>query len=435
MTQAGAIWPVRQFVIIGLVAGMVMVAGFGGWLALARLSGAIIATGRLTQDRVSQIVEHLDGGLVREVLVRDGDRVSANDRLIQLDDRDTRSQLASVQDQINEVTARRARLIAERDDAPRIVFDTAAGPQTPLDETLADIRSGQSRLFQARRLSWAQEAQTLAKKKAQTAAQIAGIDAQLDALNDQSTLIQSQLTDQTTLMKQGLVPARTVANLARDDAALRGKIGALRAARAGAEIEISKNDLDQLRARSQQREDAITQLRDVEYRLTELRENRRRLDERLRALAIRSPVDGIVLGLGPIAAGSIIKPAVPLMRIVPRDCPFSISTRIAPMDVDQLYPGQSVRVRFSTLDQSAATEFEGQIRTISADALTDTASGGAFFQVSIALPLETSQRLAARRDVVPGIPVEVFIRTADQGAWAYLAKPFMIYFSRALRES
>jgi membrane fusion protein, type I secretion system len=435
MTRAPQRWPVRRFVFTGLAALIVLIAGFGGWLAMARLSGAVISPGRLTQDRASQVIQHLDGGLVRAVLVREGDRVAANDRLMQLDDREIRSRLANTEAQIYEVSARRARLIAERDDAERVTFGADQTALARRDAAMADILAGQSRQFQARRLSWSQETQTLAKKNAQTATQIAGIDAQLAALGDQLTLLQTQIKDQQALLDRGLTPARTVALLKRDRAILHGQIGALTSRRAGAEIEMSQNDLTRMRARSKQREDAIGLLRDVEFRLTELRGKRRDLDERLQALTIRAPIGGTVLGLGSIAAGSVIKPAMPLMQIVPRDRPFSISTRIAPTNINQLFPGQPVRVRFSTLDQSTETDFEGKISRISADALIDSASGGAFFQVDIELPDKTSQRLSARRDVVPGIPVEVFIRTADQTAWAYLAKPFLIYFSHALRES
>jgi len=426
---------VHRFTVIGAMALAGLLAGFGSWVMFANLSGAIIADGRLAQDRESLVVQHLNGGLVQSVSVREGDRVAVNAPLLQLDDRELQTELTVISNRLYEIMARRSRLEAERDDTPAILFAPELMARARTSDTVQLAVAGQTRLFDARRLSWSQEVTALGEQTAQFSIQIGGIDAQLAALSDQKALIDEQLGSQQVLLEKGLVQASSVVALRRELSILRGRSGAFIAQRAAAEAKIAATEVEVLRGKSRRREDAITQLRDLVFRQAELAQQRRALRERLQTLVVRAPADGIVLGLGPIAAKTVIKPAEVLMRIVPLERQFIVTARITPSQVDQLYPDQPVRLVFATIDSANAPEFDGLISQLSPDVLFDAATGVPYYRADISLSGPDAELLSRRSDLFPGMPVQVYIRTGSQPAWAYLARPFMVYFSRAMRES
>ena len=295
--------------------------------------------------------------------------------------------------------------------------------------------SGQRQLFAARNLSQERQAQAFARKSRQIEIQISGMNVQLSALETQLSLISDQLANQQVLLDRGLAQASSVLSLKRDAASLRGRIGALDADRAEAHERITATEIEGLRAQSGRREQAIARLRDLEFREHELAERRRGLQQSLDALVLRAPASGVVLGLQVTSANAVIKAAQTLMQIIPQDRVFIITTRVSPMHVDQIYPGQPVRLKFATLDLGAAPDLSGKVTRISADALIDARSQVPYYSVEIAPSEEASQYLSGRHDIIPGMPVEAYFLTTKQPAWAYLLKPLTIYFSRAFRES
>ena len=431
-------WPVRRYVLSGLLALIILGAGFGSWAALANISGAIITTGRIQEARIRQVIQHPQGGVVAQVLVREGDHVAADAPLIVLDGQALQSELNIVEIQLFELMARHARLQAERDQSPKVTFDpelTLREFQAAPGPDIEKIMAGQRRLFTARILSQERQSQALARKTRQIEIQISGMNVQLGALHTQLSLISDQLANQQALLESGLARASAVLSLKRETASLQGRIGALSADRAEAHERITAVEIEGLRAQSTRREQAIAQLRDLEFRENELAERRQALRQRLDGLVVRAPAAGVVLGLQVTSASSVIKAAQALMQIIPQDRAFVITTRILPMHVDQIYPGQPVRLKFATLDLGAAPDLSGTVARISADALVDARSQLAYYSVEIALSDAALKHLSERRDILPGMPVEAYFLTTRQPAWAYLAKPLAAYFSRAFRES
>jgi HlyD family secretion protein len=431
-------WPVRRYVLSGLLALFILGAGFGSWAVLANISGAIITTGRIQEARTRQVIQHPQGGVVAQVLVREGDSVAADAPLIVLDDQALQSELNIVEIQMFEMMARHARLQAERDQAAEITFEAAltspGAPGQPGPDT-EKIMAGQRRLFAARNLSQNRQGQALARKTRQIEIQISGMNVQLTALDTQLSLVSDQLANQQVLLERGLAQASAVLSLKREAASLQGRIGALGADRAEALERITGVEIEGLRAQSARREQAIARLRDIELRENELAERRQALRQRLDGLVVRAPSAGVVLGLQVGSAGAVIKAAQALMQIIPQDRAFVITTRIAPMHVDQIYPGQPVRLNFATLDQGATPDLSGTVARISADALVDARSQTAYYSVEIALSDAALTHLSARSDILPGMPVEAYFLTTRQPAWAYLVRPLAAYFSRAFRES
>jgi len=264
--------------------------------------------------------------------------------------------------------------------------------------------------------------------------QVDGIAAQQAALARQLDLIEEELESQRALLDRGLAQAGTVLALEREKARMSGQAGDLTARRAEAEEKITELDLEIIRLRTARREEAITRLRDLQFNELELREQRADLQRRLDRLEIRAPVSGVVHGLQVFGAGAVIRPAEPVLYLVPQDRPLVIAARVAPTDIDSVRRGQSVTLRFSSLDTRRTPEISGTVRQVSADAFTDEATGRSYYEARVVLNAGAAARLPEDTTLIPGMPVETFIRTADRTPMAYLTQPLMDYLARTFRE-
>ncbi|MCA0870851.1 HlyD family type I secretion periplasmic adaptor subunit [Seohaeicola saemankumensis] len=428
-------WSARRPVIIGMIGLLVLVGGFGTWAVTSSISGAIVAGGRIEVDRNRQVVQHPDGGVVAEILVEEGDSVELGATLIRLDSSLLRSQKLIVEGQLFELMSRRGRLDAERDGTSHVTFDPELLAIAAERPEVAELVQGQSRLFQARRDSVAREIDQLEKRRAQIRDQIVGIKAQQSSLKVQIDLIARELANQQSLLDKGLAQAATVLNLRRTSANLEGTLGELTASEAQAEGRITEIEIEILKLGTQQREEAIARLRDLRYRELELAEQRRSLQERLERLDIRAPVSGIVYGLQVHTPRSVIRAADPVLYLVPQDRPLVIAARVEPIHIDQIFVGQEVALRFSALDQRNTPELTGTVKQVSADAFEDQASRLSFYRAEIVLNEGELTRLPAGTVLIPGMPVETFIKTEDRTPLAYLIKPLADYFTKAFRET
>jgi HlyD family secretion protein len=435
MSSENSDFRLRGPMILGLLVLLLLVGGFGTWAATTNISGAIIAGGQIEVDQNRQVVQHPDGGVVSEILVDEGDVVEAGDVLIRLDPTLLLSELTVVEDQYFELMARRARLQAERDKAEDITFPDEVLEVAHSDEEIADTVEGQRNLFLARNDTTAREIEQLQKRAQQTTDQISGIESQQEALTRQLELIESELADQQSLLDRGLAQASRVLALQREEANLSGRVGELRASKAQAEGRVTEIEIEQLKLETTRREEAITQLRDLQYRERELAEERRRLREQLSRLDITAPVGGVVYGLQVYTPRSVIRAADPVMYIVPQDRPLIITAQVPPIHIDKTFVGQEVTLRFSALDQRQTPELFGKVTQLSADAFTNEERGTSYYRAEIMLSEGQIDRLPEGTTLIPGMPVEAFIRTADRTPLAYLTKPFTDYFAKAFRES
>lgn len=428
-------WSARTPLTIGFLALLILVGGFGSWSVFSTISGAIIASGQIEVDRNRQIVQHPDGGVVAEILVDDGDLVKIGDVLIRLDDERLRSELSIVDSQLYEVLARQARLSAERDATESVTFDPELINAAQTNTDVANIITGQTRLFEARRDTVAREVEQLEKRKQQIGSQIDGVAAQQLSLSEQLSLIRQELESQQNLLERGLTQASRVLELQRSVASLTGQVGELTASKAQAEGRITEIDINVLSKTTARREEAISQLRDIEFRVVELREQARSLRQQLNRLDIKAPVSGVVYNLRVTTPQSVVRSADPLMFLVPQDRPLIIAAQVDPVHIDQVFLGQEVTLRFSALDSRTTPELKGIVTQISADALQNEATQLQFYRAEVALSEGEQARLPEGTTLIPGMPVETFIRTDDRSPLAYLVKPFTDYFNKAFRES
>lgn len=428
-------YSLRGPMVIGLLALVVLVGGFGTWAATTNISGAIIASGQIQVDQNRQVVQNPDGGVVGEILVREGDFVEKDEILIRLDPSSLISELTITEGQYFELAARRARLQAERDGMDEITFSEDVLAEAEISPDVAELVEGQRNLFLARRDSVAREIEGLRKRADQISDQVLGIEAQQAALTTQLGLIEQELADQQQLLDRGLAQASRVLSLQREQARLSGSVGELTAQKAQAEGRITEIDIEILKLETRRREEAITTLRDIQFRERELFEQRRAIRERLSRMEIKAPVAGVIYGMTVFTPRSVIRPADPVLFIVPQDRPLVISAQVEPIHIDQLSLDQEVTLRFSALDQRKTPEIFGHVTQISADTFEDAASRVRYYRIEIILNDGEMARLPEGTTLIPGMPVEAFIRTEDRTPLAYLVKPFTDYFATAFRES
>jgi membrane fusion protein, type I secretion system len=426
-------WSARVPLTFGVLGLLILVGGFGTWAVKTNISGAIIASGRIEVDRNRQIVQHPDGGVVEDIQVDEGDAVEQGQVLIRLDSKFLNSQLLIAEGQLYELMSRRGRLSAERDDMRELVFDEELLAAAAESTNVADLVEGQRRLFHARNESIARETEQLDKRRGQINNQIDGIGAQKKSMSRQIQLIQKELIGQQTLLDKGLAQAATVLALQRAAANLDGTLGELIASEAEAEGKITEIDIEILKLGTGRREDAISRLRDLQYRELELAEQRRTLIEQLDRLDISAPVSGIVYGLQVHTPRSVIRPADPVLYLVPQDRPLVIAARVETIHIDKIFVGQMVTLRFSALDQRLTPELFGTVTQVSADAFEDENTRFSFYRVEIILNDGEMDKLPDETVLIPGMPVETFIRTDDRSPMSFLIKPFADYFNKAFR--
>jgi HlyD family secretion protein len=427
-------WSARRPLIQGGLALIVLVFGFGLWAAFASISGAIVASGRVEVEQNRQVVQHPDGGVVSEIRVVEGQTVQAGDVLMRLDGVQIKSEFAIVDGTLTEIRARKARLQAERDGAPSVTYPPDLLDQAAARPDVAEQVEGQTKLFEARAETSAREAEQMARRIEQIRSQITGIDAQSAALQTQLELIRKELASQQSLLDKGLAQASAVLALQREEARLMGLVGDLTSQRAEAGERITENEVQITRIAVVRREEATTELREIGPQELELVEKRRTLAEQIDRLDIRAPVGGVVLGLAVTTPQAVVRPADPLLYIVPQDRPLVISAQVPPIHIDQVHVGQEAELVFSAFSSRTTPHLTGKVTLVSADSFTDQQTRAAYYKIEVVLEPGEIEKLGDQV-LVPGMPVETFLQTGARSPISYLLKPFMDYFNMAFRES
>ena len=329
----------RRPLLLGGVTLMVLCGGLFGWGALATIAGAVIATGRVEVETRDQVVEHVDGGTVGAVLVRDGDRVAAGDVLVRLDDTEPRFEAAILKAELAELVARRNRLEAEFRDAAAPVWDGELADWADGDAAVREILDGQRRLFEARRSARAGQVAQLRERIGQTGKQIEGLTAQADAVRRQSGFIARELDGQRRLFEQGLTELPRLLELEREAARLDGQAGDLTARIAGARGRIAEIEIQILRLGTERVEQTGAEAREVQAQENQVRERLARVRGRLRHTEVRAPVAGEVVGMRVFATGEVVRPGEPILKIVPADTDLVVRAQLEPIHVDQVWAG------------------------------------------------------------------------------------------------
>lgn len=422
----------RRHSMLGLALVAIVVGGAGGWAATSEISGAVVATGSVVVDSNVKKVQHPSGGVVSELKVRDGDHVVAGDVLVRLDDTVTRANLAIVKKQLDELAARKSRLEAERDGKSAVAFPESLVSRSGEAE-VGQIISGESRLFASRRESRLGEEAQLRQRIAQLSDEIGGQTAQATAKAQEIVLVKRELDGVRELYKKNLVPISRLIALEREATRLEGEHGQLLAATAASRGKIAETELQILQIGQNLIAEVGKDMRDVESKMGELVERKVTAEDQLKRVELRAPISGIVHQSIVHTVGGVVPAGDTLMEVVPERDQLTVEVRVAPQDIDQLKIGQKTMLRFTAFNRRTTPEIAGTVSMVAADTTFDQHSGVAYYSVRISLPPEEVARLGDVQ-IMPGMPVEAFIITAERTVLSYLTKPMHDQVYRAFRE-
>ncbi len=416
----------------GLLIGVLFFGGFGAWAALAPLKSAVVGTGSVKVSGNRKVVEHLEGGIVTDILVEDGDFVEAGQLLVRLDENQWRANLDLLTGRLFSAMALDARLAAEQEGETDISYPDELITRED-DPAIADILRSQTSVFESRRDSLASALKVRDEQINQLLEEIAGGRAEGEGLKTQLKYIEAEIADVQTLYDKGLARKPRIMSLRRQQADLQGEIGRLagqvaRARQRIAEVEEQKNQL---------RRDMISQIAEARKQTRdEIYEARQRIlsvQDTLNRLEVRAPIAGKVVARRINTIGSVLSPGDAILDLVPEDDPLIIEVQVGTANVDEVFPGQDARVRISAYSYRSVPSVWGNVIHVSADTLIDPNTGIPYYRVDVKLDPE-DMALKPEVELYPGMPAEVFIETGERTFADYILSPLMAGFDRSLRE-
>ncbi|MGX5849571.1 HlyD family type I secretion periplasmic adaptor subunit [Mesorhizobium sp. PL10] len=423
---------VHRYLVAGVATCLLLVGGVGGLAAVTKMSGAVIAAGRLVVDSNVKKVQHPTGGVVGEIRVREGDRVKAGDILVRLDETTTRANLAIVSKGLDEFYARLARLEAERDGKDTISFPEVLTSRR--DEAgVAASMAGEQSLFDFRRQARSGQRSQLRERIAQLTQETAGLTEQLQAKRREIELIQIELEGVRSLWHRKLIGIERMTALERDAVRLEGEHGQLTAGIAQVKGKASEIELQIIQIDQDLRSEVANDLREAQGKISEFVERKVAAEDQLKRIDLRSPQDGVVLQLAVHTIGGVITPGEQVMQIVPVTDDLTVEAHIAPQDIDQVTMGQNAILRLSAFNRQTTPELTGTLSRISADLTTEERTGAAFYVARVTLPKTEVAKLRGLA-LAPGMPAEVFFPTGDRTMLSYLVKPLSDQIEKAFRE-
>jgi membrane fusion protein, type I secretion system len=437
---------IRRLNLTGLVISVILIGGVGGWATTTQLAGAVMAPGTVVVESMVKKVQHPTGGIVGQILVKEGDQVEAGQVVLRLDDTVTRTTLGVWRSQLDVFLAREARLLAERDDAPAIVF-----PQELLarshDPAVAGAIAGEEKLFNSRITALTGQRAQLRERISQTNEEIRGLVAQQEAKESELDLIGRELVGVAELYSKSLVSISRYTQLQRDQARLQGERGASIAGIARSRGKISETELQIIQVEQDFHTDVLKDLREAQGKIAELRERVTAAEDQLMRVDLRSPRAGVVHRLTVHTVGGVIGNGETIMQIVPEADELMVDAKVTPSDIDQVATGAKAVVRILAGNQRITPQISGQVTRISADLASDeqktsvqpplayysVAQPPLYYTVRIALRPEEVARLGGLR-LIPGMPVDAFIQTHERTPLEYLLKPLREQIARTFRE-
>lgn len=435
----------RPYQIFGLVVLGVMLVSFMLWAALAPLDQAVVAMGRTVVASQNKQVQHMDGGIVSKIHVRDGDVVKAGQPLLTLDDVQLKAQLDSAEGQLWETDASLVRLRAERDGV------ALSWEGHGLENVSADILKTQEKLYEARKQAQVAGQEALKQRQPQAQEQIVGLQKQIGGLEQRLVTLGKRRgsLEQDIKKLQGLFAQRLISDIElrekeRDSAQLEGDIASTRAdiARSQAEIARIRESMTETGHqvalnREEYLKEVSTQISDLQARSIQLQAQRRAVQDKLDRVVIKAPVDGKIKGFEVVTVGAVLQSGAVIMEIVPADQAFKIIAEVSPNDIDAISPGLSAEVKLSVFDNARYfPTIYAKVDDVSPDTLVDPVSKVSYYKASLILEPESLPILEKEQaNLVSGMPVEVMILTGERTLLDYLLKPFSDMLSRSFNEA
>ena len=423
---------VRGPILFGLVIIFLFFGAFVGWAAFAPLGSAAIAQGVVSVEGNRKSVQHLEGGIVSEIKVKDGDSVDEGDVLIVLDELQSKASMEIVRSRRAVAMAQKARLTAERDGLSKIEFPEWLEERKD-EQNVKEAIQGQLNIFESRRTSRDGQITILKQKAAQLEEEITGLEGQVTSSDRQITLISDEIKDVESLVKKNLAKRPRLRALQRNLAELSGdrsqKVSRIAQTRqAIGEVELQINELS-----NSLMDEVVAELREVQSQIFDLEEQNRASEDVLNRTEIRAPTDGHVVNLQVHTAGGVIKPGETVLDIVPNNVQLIVEAKVNTKDIDSVYIGAPSRIRFPAFSQRFSLPAEGTVVSLSADSLEDERTGNFYYLARVQIEnLEDANIQVAQ--LRPGMQADVMISTGERTALDYFVNPIILSFNRALRE-
>jgi HlyD family secretion protein len=423
---------IRLHLIVGLAIVIVLAFGLGGWASTQEISGALIAPGQIVVETNVKKVQHPTGGVVGELLARDGDHVRAGQIVVRLDDTVTKANLAIVTKNLDAALARAARLTAEQRGLDKIVFPPQLTDRAS-DPDVANVMASESKLFEVRVYGRAGQKAQLRERITQLNEEISGLQAQEKAKDQEIVLVAKELEGVRQLYDQRLVQISRLTTLERDSARLNGERAQYIASRAQARGKITETELQIIQVDKDVVSEVSKDLRETNDKIGEFVERKVTAEDQLRRVDIRAPQDGIVEQSAVHTVGGVITAGDTIMLIVPKGDDLQVEAKVQPQDIDKLQVGQKTLLRLSAFNQRTTPELIGSVSRVSPDVTTEQRTGQSYYTIRVSMPPEEIARLGDVR-LIPGMPVEAFVQTGDRTMMSYLMKPLHDQLMRSFRE-
>lgn len=419
--------PIRR---IGYAVLFVTFGLFGSWAAFAPLNSAALAPGVVTVKSYRKTVQHLEGGIVKAIYVRDGDQVSAGDVLLELDGTQALAELEMVRSQLIASVALDARLVAERDGLGAVDFkqDTSNA-----DRRVLEAQQNEAQVFQARRSARLGEIGVLQKRVVQLDEQIRGLTAVIAGKQKEAAFYEEEVSDLSALLKEGFVDKQRLREQQRNEVRLQSEIAELRSSIASARLQIGETKLQIMQLNKDFIAEVVTQQSEVQTKIFDLKERLAAAAERAQRIRVRAPEAGMVLGMQVHTVGGVIAPGTPLLDLVPASEDLVVEAQISPIDIDRIAIGKLADVRFSAFNSATTPVIEGSLTQVSADRLVNEQTGVPYYLGRIELT-EKGRNALGELTLVPGMPAEVLINTGERTLLNYLVQPATNAFARSLIE-
>jgi len=413
----------------------IVVVFLGGgllWMATARLDGAAIAGGVVSVESNRKTIQHLEGGIIKEILVVEGDQVEAGSVLVRFDDTYPRAALGLLRGRLAAALALRARLGAERDghdeiDFPEELLDQAGDPK------VAEMMAGQVDVLKSRRSNIAGQESVLRERIQKFRREIAGLRSQVAAGKERLSLIEEELKPTAEMVQRGVVSRSVLLALKRQKATIIGDLGDYEAQIARAEKSINEVRLQLKMPKTRDHNQVTEQLQGVQAEIADLRDKIHAAEDRLRRTDVTAPLSGTVVDLQVHTIGGVVQPGQVLLDLVPDRDRLIVDVRVDPSDIDVVYAGMAAQVRLTAFNARTTPMLEGEVTSVSADSVLDDITGQPFFAARVVPKID-----GAAFDLSllkPGMQAEVFLLTSERTALDYLVEPLVRSFARAGRES
>ena len=422
-------WPVR----LGLVVMSFFALAFVGWGSVVPLAGGAVAPGIISPDGDRKTVQHLEGGIIAQLMVRDGDVITAGQPLVLLESLQPKATHDMLQAQQWTLLATHARLVAEQAGLTEVQFPPALLNST--DERLQTVLEGQRRLFGDRLATHVARKDVLRQRIEQLNEQIKGLQAQVDSSNIQLELIAEELVGKESLLKKNFITKPEVLKLQRAVAEIEGRRGEYSGAIARAQQQIGETQMQMLMTDAERLDQVTTRMEQLRVELATINEKLNSSVDILKRTVITAPISGVVLNLRFKTNGGVLKPAEPIMDIVPAEDMLLIDAKVSPVDIDVVRVGLHAKVQLTAYSGRSTPRLNGIVRTVSADRIVDEGSRQPYYLARVHVDREEIRQLHAGIDLIPGMPAEVLIVTGERTMAGYLFQPFLDALWRSFRET